>query len=247
LLLLSLACIAATVIVYFALVVRKVLIVVTAIFAPLAFAGSLADVTVSWTRRWIETTLALIVSKLILILIFIAGYGILIEGVGQAGSGTTQKVTQVISGVLVLFLAGFAPWSALKIVHFTGDHAHQIHSLGSSTVAGAATGGRMAQKAAPYFSRLAVPAAAGTAAGSALVGASADSGGPLTATGGSGARPSPAGQGVSDRGAGAAQGVKGTPPSSAAPSSGPQPSRTSPARDTRTGMQSGSSAAGSTT
>ena len=148
-------------IVYFALVVRKVLIVVTAIFAPLAFAGSLADITVSWTRRWIETTVALIVSKLILILIFIAGYGILIEGVGQAGSGTTQKVTQVISGVLVLFLAGFAPWSALKIVHFTGEHAHQIHSLGSSTVAGAAAGGRMAQKAAPYFSRLAVPAAAG--------------------------------------------------------------------------------------
>ena len=183
LLLLSLACIVATVIVYFALVVRKVLIVVTAIFAPLAFAGSLADITVSWTRRWIETTVALIVSKLILILIFIAGYGILIEGVGQAGSGTTQKVTQVISGVLVLFLAGFAPWSALKIVHFTGEHAHQIHSLGSSTVAGAATGGRMAQKAAPYFSRLAVPAAAGTAAGSALVGGSAGSSGPLTANG----------------------------------------------------------------
>ena len=154
LLLLSLACIVATVIVYFALVVRKVLIVVTAIFAPLAFAGSLADITVSWTRRWIETTVALIVSKLILILIFVAGYGILIEGVGQAGSGATQKVTQVISGVLVLFLAGFAPWSALKIVHFTGEHAHQIHSLGSSTVAGAAAGGRMAQKAAPYFSPL---------------------------------------------------------------------------------------------
>ncbi len=251
LLLLSLACIVATVIVYFALVVRKVLIVVTAIFAPIAFAGSLADITVSWTRRWIETTVALIVSKLILILIFIAGYGILIEGVGQASSGTTQKVTQVISGVLVLFLAGFAPWSALKIVHFTGEHAHQIHSLGSSTVAGAATGGRMAQKAAPYFSRLAVPAAAGTVAGSALVGGSAGSGGPLTATGGSGAPSSPAAQGVSGgvagpAGGGAAQGGSGTPPPSAAPSPGSQPSRTGPARDTRTGIPSRSSSAGST-
>jgi hypothetical protein len=251
LLLLSLACIAATVIVYFALVVRKVLIVVTAIFAPLAFAGSLADVTVSWTRRWIETTVALIVSKLILILIFIAGYGILIEGVGQAGSGTTQKVTQVISGVLVLFLAGFAPWSALKIVHFTGEHAHQIHSLGSSTVAGAATGGRMAQKAAPYFSRLAVPAAAGTAAGSALVGGSAASSGPLSGTGGNGTSRGPGGQGGSDGGAGtagrgAAQAGAGTPPPSAAPSPGSQPSRTGPARDTRTVIPPRSSSAGST-
>jgi hypothetical protein len=251
LLLLSLACIAATVIVYFALVVRKVLIVVTAIFAPLAFAGSLADVTVSWTRRWIETTVALIVSKLILILIFIAGYGILIEGVGQAGSGTTQKVTQVISGVLVLFLAGFAPWSALKIVHFTGGHAHQIHSLGSSTVAGAATGGRMAQKAAPYFSRLAVPAAAGTAAGSALVGGSAASSGPLSRTGGNGTARGPGGQGGSDGGAGtagggAAQAGAGTPPPSAAPSPGSHPSRTGPARGPRTGTPPRSSSAGST-
>lgn len=245
LLLLSLACIVATVIVYFALVVRKVLIVVTAVFAPLAFAGSLADITVSWTRRWIETTVALIVSKLILILIFIVGYGILIEGVGQAGSGTTQKVTQVISGVLVLFLAGFAPWSALKIVHFTGEHAHQIHSLGSSTVAGAATGGRMAQKAAPYFSRLAVPAA-----GTALVGASAGSGGPLTATGGSGAPSSPAAQGVSGgagpAGGGVAQGGSGTSSPSAAPSPGSRPARTGPPPGTRTAMPSGSST-GSTT
>ena len=248
---LSLACIVATVIVYFALVVRKVLIVVTAIFAPLAFAGSLADITVSWTRRWIETTVALIVSKLILILIFIAGYGILIEGVGQAGSGTTQKVTQVISGVLVLFLAGFAPWSALKIVHFTGEHAHQIHSLGSSTVAGAAAGGRMAQKAAPYFSRLAVPAAAGTVAGSALVAGRPVPAGRSPRPGGA-ARLEPCGSGrvrVEARVPPAEVPLKvvpGTPPPSAAPSPGSQPSRTSSARGTRTGMPSGSSSAGST-
>src|SRR3984957_1434864 len=86
-LLLSLAILAAVVIVYVALVVRKVLIVVTAIFAPLAFAGSLADITVCWTRRWIETTVALIVSKLILVLIFVIGYFMLVKGVGQAGSG----------------------------------------------------------------------------------------------------------------------------------------------------------------
>ncbi len=232
-------------IVYFALVIRKVLIVVTAIFAPLAFAGSLADITVSWTRRWIETTVALIVSKLILILIFVAGYGILIEGVGQAGSGATQKGTQVISGVLVLFLAGFAPWSALKIVHFTGEHAHQIHSLGASTVAGAAASGRMAQKAAPYFSRLAVPAAGGAAgamAGSALVGATAGSSGPVTGPGGvTGGKESagPAGGSVVQSGAGIPA------PSAASPAS-PQQGRASSADAAGAGMSPGSSLAGST-
>jgi hypothetical protein len=245
LLLLSLACIVATVIVYFALVIRKVLIVVTAIFAPLAFAGSLADITVSWTRRWIETTVALIVSKLILILIFVAGYGILIEGVGQAGSGTTQKVTQVISGILVLFLAGFAPWSALKIVHFTGEHAHQLHSLGASTVAGAATGGRMAQKAAPYFSRFAVPAAGGAAgamAGSALLGATPGSSGPVTGPGGV-----PGGkESTGPAGGSVVQGGAAPPPSSAASPASPQQGRTGGADGARPGMSPGSPLAGST-
>ena len=163
LLLLSLACIVATFVVYVALVLRKVLIVVTAVFAPLAFAGSLADVTASWTRRWIETTVALVVSKLVLVLIFVAGYGILVEGAGQAGSGATQRITQVISGILVLSLAGFAPWLALKVVHFTGDHAHQLHALGSTAAGGVVAGGRMAQKAAPYATSVMGGAGAGAA------------------------------------------------------------------------------------
>jgi type IV secretion system protein TrbL len=215
LLLLSLAGIVASVIVYVALVIRKVLIVVTAVFAPLAFAGSLADITVSWTRRWIETTLALIVSKLILVLIFVAGYGILIEGAGKAGSGATQKVTQVISGVLVLFLAGFAPWVALKVVHFTGDHAHQLHSLGSSAVGGVSAGGRMASKAAPYAQRLAAPAG-----GAAAMKGSAASG--TTAGAGAGAFMAPGGNRAPGRaGAGASSSFPASPRT-------PQQSRTGP-------------------
>jgi hypothetical protein len=151
----------------------------------------------------------------------------------------------VISGILVLFLAGFAPWSALKIVHFTGEHAHQLHSLGASTVAGAAAGGRMAQKAAPYFSRFAVPVAGGAAgamAGSTLVGAAPGSSGPVTGPGGvPGGKESsgPAGGSV-------ARGGAGTPPSSAAPPAGPQQGQTSSTDAARPGMSPGSPLAGST-
>ncbi len=148
-LLLALAVLMAVVIVYVALVIRKVLIVVTAIFAPLAFAGSLADITVAWTRRWIEFTLALIFSKLILVLIFLIGYFMLIKGVGQTGTGITQEITQVVSGIIVLALAGFAPWLALKVVHFTGDHAGQLHAMSATTAGGAIAAGRMGQKAVP--------------------------------------------------------------------------------------------------
>lgn len=141
--LLALVAIAASVIVWVALLVRKALIVVSAVFAPLAFAGSLADVTVAWTRRWIEVMAALIFSKLVLVMIFIVGWGIL-EGAGQAGTGGAQTVTQTATGLLILTLAGFAPWMALKLVHFGGDQFQRLHVL-----AGHATGGARAAAAAP--------------------------------------------------------------------------------------------------
>ena len=152
-LLLALAILAAVVVVYVALVVRKVLIVITAVFAPLAFAGSLADITVGWVRRWVEVTVALVVSKLVLVLIFVVGYFMLVQGVGQAGSGVSQQVTQVVAGAIVLALAGFAPWLALRVVHFTGDHAQQLHAMASASVGGAVAAGRMAQRAAPLVQR----------------------------------------------------------------------------------------------
>jgi len=128
-LLLSLVAMVAVVVVWFAMTVRKLLIVVTAVFAPVAFAGSLADITSSWVRRWIETTIALVVSKLILVVIFVVGLGILVDGVGQAsGGGATQAITQAAAGLLVLCLAGFAPWLALRLVHFSGDHFAQLHA-----------------------------------------------------------------------------------------------------------------------
>ena len=142
--LLSVAAIAAVVVVWFALMVRKVLIVVSAVFAPLAFAGSLADITVTWTRKWIETMVALVVSKLILVVIFVVGWGVLDHGTGQTGRGGGQTITQTASGLLILGVAGLSPWMALKLVHFSGDQFHHLHSLG-----GAASGGARAAVAAP--------------------------------------------------------------------------------------------------
>ncbi|MBO0694412.1 MAG: hypothetical protein J2P58_16015, partial [Acidimicrobiaceae bacterium] len=137
--LLAIVAILASVIVWAALLVRKALIVVSAVFAPLAFAGSLADITVSWTRKWIEMMAALIISKLVLVLIFVIGWGILDGHAGQATTGTTQTVTQTATGLLILTLAGFAPWMALKLVHFGEDQFHRLHILSSGTASGART------------------------------------------------------------------------------------------------------------
>ena len=141
-LLLALVVVMASVIVWAALMTRKLLLIVSALFAPIVFAGSLGDITASWVRKWIEFTVALIASKVILVLIFVVGLGVLDNGVGEAtvGGGTSgqaaQSATQLVIGCLILCLAGLAPWMAIKLVHFTGDSFHQIHSY-SQAVQGA--------------------------------------------------------------------------------------------------------------
>jgi type IV secretion system protein TrbL len=143
-LLLALVVLGAVIFVWGAMMVRKLLIIVAAVFAPLAFAGATSDISTSWVRKWIETMVALIVSKLILVIIFVIGLGVLTGGLGEAstagsGASATQSITQTIIGALILLMAGFAPWLAIKLVHFGGEHFGQIHGHAQSTLAGAQT------------------------------------------------------------------------------------------------------------
>jgi len=107
------------------------LIILAAVFGPLAFAGALADISTGWVKKWIEGMIALIASKLILVTILITGFYTLVRGLGAVGAAGapsgTQAVTQVASGGLLLLMGGLAPWIALKTVHFTSDHMSQLH------------------------------------------------------------------------------------------------------------------------
>jgi len=150
-LLISLVIVMASVVVWAALMIRKLLLIVAAVFAPIAFAGAQSDITSSWVRKWIEFTLALIASKVILVTIFVVGIGVLGPGVGRApmpaGTGRlAQNVTQVVIGALILCLAGFAPWLALKMVHFAGDSFHTLHAQAQGVGHGARTAAQIPQK-----------------------------------------------------------------------------------------------------
>ena len=147
-LILSLVAIVAVAIVWFALVIRKMLIIITAIFAPIAFAGGVADFSRGWVRKWFEAMLALVFSKLILIIIFVIGLGVL-GGLGSpVGASPLTTITQEITGLLILLVAGFSPWMALRLVHFTGDHVATMAQSASHASAGASTVVGAPQKAA---------------------------------------------------------------------------------------------------
>ena len=137
LILISLLALAAVVMVWLALTVRKLLVIVAAVLSPFAFAGSLADFSRSWVRRWVELIVALVFSKLILMFVFVIGLFVLLKGLGGTSSGGTQEITQTVSGVLILALAGLAPWVAIKMAHFAGVHLEGMHVMAAHATAGA--------------------------------------------------------------------------------------------------------------
>ncbi len=165
-LLISLVLLVAVVMVWAALMIRKLLILVSAVFAPLAFSGATADITRGWVRKWIELTVALIASKLILVIIFMLGLSVL-DGAGQAAGasgGLGQSVTQLAIGILILLLGGLAPWAAIKLVHFTGEHFATVGSHGAVAVAGAQQAIAAPQKAHAMAQRVAGLASSGARA-----------------------------------------------------------------------------------
>ena len=61
------------------LLVRQALIVIAVVVAPLAFAGATARLTSGWVHRWVQLTLALILSKLAIVIVFVVAVGLLGE------------------------------------------------------------------------------------------------------------------------------------------------------------------------
>lgn len=138
------------VVVWAAMMIRKMTVLIAAVLAPLAFAGAAADVTRSWVRRWIEFTIAMIAAKLLLVIILAIGVAVL-NGAGTAGPGATQSATQLATGALILLLGGLAPWVAVKMFHFAGDALHSAHMTASQATTGASTLMAIPQKASRLY------------------------------------------------------------------------------------------------
>ena len=68
---LSFLAIAAAAIVWFSLLVRKALLLVGIVLAPIALSGTVWDATKGWVGKWAAFVIALIVSKLVIVVVFL--------------------------------------------------------------------------------------------------------------------------------------------------------------------------------
>ena len=116
--------IGAAVLVWISLLVRKALLLIAIVFAPIALAGASWDHTRSWTSRWASFVIALILSKVVVVVIFLLATA----QVAAPIDADLQSVSQPIAGVVLMLIAGFAPYLAYKAISFMGFDTYQLMS-----------------------------------------------------------------------------------------------------------------------
>ncbi len=103
-------------IVWFSLLIRKALLLIAIVFAPIALAGASWDHTRSWVSRWASFVIAMILSKVVLVVIFLLATA----QVSAPIEADLESVSQPIAGVVLMLLAGFAPYITYKAIAFMG-------------------------------------------------------------------------------------------------------------------------------
>ena len=108
--------IASAAIVWLSLLIRKSLLLVAVALAPLAFSGSSWDAARGWVGKWAMFVIALILSKLVLVVIFLVA----ITQVAAPIDLDLASVSDPLSGIVLMALAGFAPYLTYRFLAFVG-------------------------------------------------------------------------------------------------------------------------------
>lgn len=108
--------IVAAAIVWLSLLVRKALILVAVVLAPLAFSGASWDATRGWVSKWAMFVIALALSKLVLVVILLVA----ITQVSAPIEADLASVADPLAGIVLMALAGFAPYMTYRFLSFIG-------------------------------------------------------------------------------------------------------------------------------
>jgi len=201
------------------LLVRAAAVYVATLFFPLALASLVWPAISQWCRRLVETVAALVLSKFVIV-------AVLSLAVGALGTSGGSIASELAGGALLL-LAGFAPFTLLRLVPMVESGAAQQlegvrHRVQQSALAGprSAVGyalGGGAPAALPELAAGTAMAALPEAPGGELVGAGDRTGTEDTPTNDASGAGVPMWQGVADseeqrQGAGASDSAKNGPP-----------------------------------
>lgn len=170
------------VMVWIELLLRAAAVYVAVLFLPLALASLAWPAVAHWCRRLVDTLVALVLGKFVIVSVLSLAAGALAGGTGltPAGAGSTGSsggFSAVLGGAALLLLAAFSPWALFRLLPFieagavghlegVGRRAHQVatvpvRSLAQVAMRSAAAGGLGAAGSALAASGVARGATAG--------------------------------------------------------------------------------------
>ncbi len=117
--------IASAAIVWLSLLVRKALLRVAVVLAPLAFSGASWDASRGWIGKWAMFVIALVCSKLVLVVMFLVA----ITQVSAPIDADLASISDPIAGIVLMAMAAFAPYLTYKFIAFVGFDMY--HAIGS--------------------------------------------------------------------------------------------------------------------
>jgi hypothetical protein len=223
----SLAVVFGAVLLWVELLVRASAVYVAVLFLPLALASLAWPAIAHWCRRLVDTLVALILGKFVIVSVLSLAAGALAGGTGATPAGSSTATgsagaagsavpgatggggfTAVLGGAALLLLAAFAPWSLFRLLPFLEagavGHLEAFGRQAGHTVTGPARG--LANEALRTASSAAFAGKAASMMAGAMGGAAT---GALAGVGGSGG-PDGAGGGVGGRAGGAGGGGPGS-------------------------------------
>jgi hypothetical protein len=107
----------ASLVLWLELVVRAAAVSVAVLFLPLALAALVWPSVSHWCRRLMETVAALVLSKLVIAAVLSLAAGALAGGLGVGASGGDGGgFSAVVTGVALLVVATFSPFTLLRLI-----------------------------------------------------------------------------------------------------------------------------------
>ena len=124
-----LGCLAITgaAIVWFSLLIRKALLLVAVVLGPIALSGQSWDHARGWFTKWASFVVALIVSKLVVVVIFLVA----INQMNAPLNLDLSSISNPVAGIVLMFVAAFAPYMAYKFISFIGFDLYHAMSAES--------------------------------------------------------------------------------------------------------------------
>jgi hypothetical protein len=151
--------------VFAALLIRTLLLYVVIVTGPIAFLGLVWSPTRVWFRRWTTAVIALIFTKLGVVVVF--GLGISAMNTLDLDGGLLEALGRLLTGTVLVLIASLVPVVAFKFFGFLGEQTVEV--LHSGAQSGVDRGREVAGRMNPQqiLDRMSTHGANGVAAGTA--------------------------------------------------------------------------------